>query len=69
MLEQAAHLAARVQDGAASPSEAVQRAFRICLARNPSESEAAAAASLCERQGFQELCRMLFNTNEFSYVD
>jgi hypothetical protein len=69
MLEQSAHLAARVQDGAASPREAVQRAFRICLARSPSESEAAAAVSLCERQGFQELCRMLFNTNEFSYVD
>ena len=69
MLEQSAHLAARVQDGAASLRDSVRRAFRICLARSPSESEAAAALSLCERHGLQELCRMLFNTNEFSYVD
>ena len=69
MLEQSAHLAARVQDGAASLRDSVHRAFRICLARSPSESEAAAALSLCERHGLQELCRMLFNTNEFSYVD
>jgi hypothetical protein len=69
MLEQSAHLAERVQDGAASLRDSVHRTFRICLARSPSESEAAAALSLCERHGLQELCRMLFNTNEFSYVD
>ena len=69
MIDQAGHLAARVQDGAASMREAVQRAFQICLARNPSETEAAAAVSLCGSHGVQELCRMLFNTNEFSYVD
>jgi hypothetical protein len=69
MLEQSGHLAARVEEGAASAEEAVQRAFRLCLARSASESEVAAAVALCRAHGMRELCRMLFNTNEFSYVD
>ena len=69
MLEQSGHLAARVEEGAASAEEAVQRAFRLCLARSASESEVAAAVALSRAHGMRELCRMLFNTNEFSYVD
>ena len=69
MLEQAAHLADRVRQGAASDAEAVQRAFRFCLARVATESESAAALALVRAHGMRELCRVLFNTNEFSYVD
>lgn len=69
MLEQSGHLAARVEEGAASTAEAVQRAFRLCVARSASEPEVAAAIELVRAHGMRELCRMLFNTNEFSYVD
>jgi hypothetical protein len=47
----------------------VRRAYDLGLAREPDEAELAAAVGLVRSQGLAQFCRMLFNTNEFLYVD
>ncbi len=55
----------------ASPSESIriQRAYRLVLGRSPSPSESAVAERFLARSPLHELCRALFNTNEFIYID
>ena len=47
----------------------VQRAFHECLARDPSPKEAAALLELAKKHGLANCCRLLFNLNEFVFVD
>ena len=47
----------------------VRRTFRICFARDPSASELQEAQRFVARHGLAALARVLFNTNEFLYVD
>ena len=47
----------------------VRRTFRICFARDPSASELQDAQRFVARHGLAALARVLFNTNEFLYVD
>ncbi|HTN76620.1 MAG TPA: DUF1553 domain-containing protein, partial [Pirellulaceae bacterium] len=70
MLKQAQHFADRVaQEAGDSPDSQVGRAFALAFARQPSEKELAAAKTLLQSQKLAQLCRMLFNANEFVYVD
>jgi hypothetical protein len=82
--EQAAEFAALVRRDVSERKAQVARAFRVALAREPAEAEAAWAADLLERQtqryqqapmppakppkGVGPLCQMLLNTNEFLYI-
>ena len=47
----------------------IRRAFRLCFARPPSAAEAKSALSFATRHGLPALSRVLFNSNEFLYVD
>ncbi len=70
MLRQAGHLAGRLEREAGSdPSAQVRRAYSLALVREPDEAELTAAVALVNRAGLPQFCRMLFNTNEFFYVD
>jgi hypothetical protein len=55
----------------AGPDTAAQarRAFRIAVLRDPSESESKAATDFIVRHGLESLCRVLFNSNEFLYIE
>jgi mono/diheme cytochrome c family protein len=70
MLRQAGHWATRLEREAGSdPAAQVRRAWMLAVAREPDEAELAAAVALVRGQGLAQFCRMLFNANEFFYVD
>ena len=47
----------------------VDRAYRLILGRSPSAKESARAAAFLRESPLSELCRALFNLNEFVYLD
>jgi mono/diheme cytochrome c family protein len=70
MLRQAGHWAKRLEtEAGADPAAQVRRAYAVALAREPDAAELAAAVALVKSRGLTQFCRMVFNTNEFVYVD
>lgn len=70
IVQQAGFFAERVQKAEAEDtSTQVRRTFQIAFQRDPTAQEADAAVKLVESHGLAALCRALFNTNEFLYVD
>jgi hypothetical protein len=63
---QAAHFAARVSK---LPGDPVENAWRLALGRAPWPEERRTAAEYLGRNDLARLCLMLFNLNEFIYVD
>ncbi len=66
MLRQSGYFAERV---ARDPNTSVAQAFQLAFGRDPSSAEAKAAEELRKTRGLPQLCRMLFNANEFVYID
>jgi hypothetical protein len=70
MLRQAGHWAKRLErEAGIDPVAQIRRAYTLALAREPDDAELAAAVALVQSAGLPQLCRMLFNTNEFVTVD
>jgi hypothetical protein len=70
MLRQAGHWAERLErEAGEDPASQVRRAYALALGREPDEAELAAAVATVKSAGLVQLCRMLFNANEFIYVD
>ena len=70
VVEQARHFAERIRrEGADSGAEAAVRAWHLALGRPPTEWELETAKGVLERTSLRQFCLMLFNTNEFLYVD
>jgi hypothetical protein len=66
----AARFAARVRrDAGGDLARQVDRAWYLALARAPSDRERRAARSFAQRRGLEQLCLVLFNTNEFLFVN
>jgi hypothetical protein len=62
----AGHLAGRVRDEAGSGKDRqIDRAFRLALSRPPSDAELAKARPA----GLENLALVLFNLNEFVYLE
>jgi hypothetical protein len=74
ILEQSDAMAQRIeQELSGEPNDSmashVRLAYRRILGRDPTESQRTASAAYVEQHGLIALCRLLFNTNEFVYVD
>lgn len=69
VLRMAEHMAERLRTEAGSTREQVALAFRLALSRTPAPQEAQAFAAYAERHGLANMCRVIFNTNEFAFVD
>jgi hypothetical protein len=70
MLRQAGHFAKRLErEAGTDPAAQVRRGFALAFTRAADDAELAAAVALVESQGLAQLCRMLFNANEFVSVD
>ena len=69
MLQQARHLATRIESETDSRDAAIRRAFTLCFQRSPTGEELAASTLLVTEQSLFALCRMLINANEFVYID
>jgi hypothetical protein len=67
--EAATALAERLQREAGSDGERAERAYRLVLGRNPSTAERERAVLFLGESPLSELCRALFNLNEFVYLD
>jgi hypothetical protein len=62
-------LAGRLTKESASETERIDRAYRLTLGRSPSSAERDRAAAFLKESPLSELCRALFNLNEFVYLD
>jgi hypothetical protein len=69
MLRQSQHFAERLRNEASTLDEQINRAFRLAFSRPPSAGELASSRKLVHERGLMHLCRVLFNANEFVYVD
>jgi hypothetical protein len=68
--QQARHFAARLaREAGPDPSEQVDLAYRIAIARPPTPKEKARMAAFVREAGLQQLARVVFNLNEFVYPD
>jgi hypothetical protein len=67
--EAARALAARVTAEATTQDERVALAYRLALGRRPTEAEVRLAREFLTESPLSELCRALFNVNEFVYLD
>jgi hypothetical protein len=69
MLRQSKYFAERITAEASDLDGQINHAFQLAVTRPATESELAAARQLVEQEGLLHLCRALFNSNEFIYVD
>ncbi|APW59272.1 PSD1 and planctomycete cytochrome C domain-containing protein [Paludisphaera borealis] len=69
VLRFSAHFAARVEAVGKSTDDHVRAAFRLALLREPSTDELAAFGKLADAHSLAAVCRLLFNSNEFLFVD
>lgn len=65
----AKHFAGRVEKLGGDVRERITAAFRIALARSPTETELDELARYAERHGLANACRVVLNLNEFVFVD
>jgi hypothetical protein len=69
MVTMSKHFAARLDAGGGDLSAKVDRAFRQALSRPPTASEQASLTAYAQQHGLANACRVLFNLNEFAFVD
>src|SRR5262245_40201888 len=69
MVKQAEHFARRAEAMAPDVEGRVEAAYRLAFGRAPSAEERAAVAAYARRHGLVNACRVLFNANEFVFVD
>jgi hypothetical protein len=69
-LAQAGYFAERLKREAGDDSvRQVERAFQLAFGRKPSPAESTASVKMIADHGLSALCRVLYNANEFLYVD
>ena len=69
MVTMSKHFAAKLDAGGGELNAKVDRAFREALARAPSPAELANLTAYAQQHGLANACRVLFNLNEFAFVD
>jgi mono/diheme cytochrome c family protein len=69
MVRMSEHFAARAEKLGTTDEERVAAAFQLALARAPDAAEQATLAALARRHGLASACRVIFNSNEFVFVD
>jgi hypothetical protein len=70
MLVQAREFAARIRSEVPDDLAAqVTRAHELALGRTPDDAEQAALVSLGKTHGLENVCRTIFNLNEFVWID
>ena len=65
----AQHFANDLEQSQPNTQSAVSEAFFRTVGRAPSNKEASDLATYTQQHGLANTCRLLFNLNEFSFVD
>jgi hypothetical protein len=66
---QARYLADRLRKASGDPATQIDLAWRLTLARPPEPRETAAMLEFLKFESLDEMCRVIFNLNEFVYAD
>jgi cytochrome c553 len=69
IIRMATHFAERVEKMAPDVPGQIDAASRIALGRGPTDEEKTVLLEVATHLGLPSACRVLFNTNEFSFVD
>jgi hypothetical protein len=69
VLRQAEHLAARIEFQATTVDQQIDLAIQLVLNRPSTESECLKFSAYVAQHGLANACRLLFNSNEFVFVD
>jgi hypothetical protein len=69
MVKQSELLAERLRQVGPEPGRQIEAAYRLCFARPPRPGERAALAAYVRKHGLAYACRVLFNANEFVFID
>ncbi|MBI3874769.1 MAG: DUF1553 domain-containing protein [Verrucomicrobia bacterium] len=69
VLRQCEHLAARLEREVPDTHSCLERAFRLVFARPPTPADFALFEPYVEKHGLANACRVLFNSNEFLFVN
>jgi hypothetical protein len=69
VVRQAEHFAARLAAAHDTPAAQIELAYRLALGRAPRQQETDALVSYAAEHGLANACRVIFNSNEFMFVD
>jgi uncharacterized membrane protein len=66
---QAEHFADRLRAASSDISGQIETAYLLAFARRPTDRERSALAEYAQRYSLAAACRVIFNSNEFVFVD
>jgi hypothetical protein len=69
MVRQSQAFAHRLAELSSDPRERIAAAYRLALGREPCGEERDALAAYASKHGLATACRLLWNTNEFIFID
>ncbi|CAN5791122.1 DUF1549 and DUF1553 domain-containing protein [soil metagenome] len=69
LIAQAEGFAARLREISDNESNRIEAAFRLALGRSPEPEELEALVGYAGAHGLENACRLIFNLNEFVFVD
>ena len=69
MVRQAEYFAGRVEKISDNADGQIEAACRLAFGRPPRADERAALAAYARKHGLANACRLLFNVNEFAFID
>ena len=69
VLKQSEHFAERLEREMQSTATRLDRAYVLAFGRLPTDDERTAAIAYVDQYGLPNFCRLLFNANEFLFVD
>jgi mono/diheme cytochrome c family protein len=68
MVRQSEHFAARVRTAGPDLGKQIEMAYLLALGRPPSADETTRLAAYARKHGMANVCRLIFNSNEFMFV-
>ena len=69
VLSQASRCAERIAGEGATVEAQIERLYQLALCRDPSREERNSMVAYAQRHGLANTCRVMFNSNEFVFVD
>jgi len=69
MIRMSEHFASHLAKYSDTPEEQIRHAFQLALARQPAVEELETVVRIAREHGLASACRLIFNLNEFVFVD
>ncbi|MEM8736248.1 MAG: DUF1553 domain-containing protein, partial [Planctomycetota bacterium] len=69
MVTMSSHFASKLETEYAEPTEQVRQAFYRAVGRLPNKDEHRVLLDVAREHGLDNACRLIFNLNEFSFID